>query len=76
MLISETWLIVTRILAKLDHLLNILMTFQSDKSISISNVQHSKIYMDSMDSWPGENVACKYYKLHTEWRLADVSIVL
>lgn len=50
MLISETWLIVTRILAKLDHLLNMLMTFQSDKSISISNVQHSKIYIDSMYS--------------------------
>lgn len=50
MLISEAWLIATRSLAKLDHLLNILMTFQSDKSISISNVQHSKIYMDPMDS--------------------------
>jgi len=51
------------------------MTFQSDKFISISNVQHIKIYMESMYSWPGENVACKYYKLRTEWSLADVSIV-
>lgn len=51
------------------------MTFQTDKPISIPNVQHSKIYMDTMYSLTRKNVACRYYKLHTEWSLADVSIV-
>lgn len=51
------------------------MTLQTDKPIYIPNVQHGKIYMDSMYCWTRKNVACKYYKLHTEWSLADVSIL-
>lgn len=31
--------------------------------------------MDSMQSWPQANMACRYYNIHTELSLADVSIV-